>query len=162
MKHILTITFLFCSIIFIAQPKIERQVFGIAGTSEHSEFIQLDWTLGEVAVASHNTSSGSLTEGFQQAFVKIETPSVSIKNVSNVLIVPNPASSFITVKFLQEPKDLIKWELFDITGKSLQQNTFDLSSYHEIDLSNFADGIYILKISGENISQTHKITKTTF
>ena len=75
---------------------------------------------------------------------------------------PNPASSFVTVKFLQEPKELIKWELFDITGKSLQQNTFDLSSYHEIDLSNVSDGIYVLKFSGENSIQTHRITKTRF
>ena len=137
-------------------------LFGISGTSVKAESFSLDWTLGEVAVTSHNSSFGSLTEGFQQAFIKIESPSISIKNVSDILIMPNPASSFVTVKFLQEPKELINWELFDITGKSLQQNTFDLSSYHEIDLSNVSDGIYVLKFSGENSIQTHRITKTRF
>jgi hypothetical protein len=152
-----------CSGLYLAaQAKIERQVFGISGTPVKAESFSLDWTLGEVAVTSHNSSFGSLTEGFQQAFIKIESPSISIKNVSDILIMPNPATSFVTVKFLQEPKELIKWELFDITGKSLQTNIFDLSSFHEIDLSNVSDGIYVLKISGANTIQTHRIIKTTF
>jgi len=162
MKHYFTVTFLFFSLLIIAQPKIERQVFGISGTSIKAESFALDWTLGEVAVASHNSPFGSLTEGFQQAFVKIETPFISVKNVSEILITPNPASSFVVVKFLQEPKENIHWELFDITGKSMQRNTFDLSSYHEIDVSSYPEGIYVLKISGENNIQTHRITKTTF
>ena len=162
MKHFCMIVLCFSSLYLTAQAKIERQVFGISGTSIKAESFSLDWTMGEVAVTSHNSSFGSLTEGFQQAFIKIESPSVSIKNVSDILIMPNPASSFVTIKFLQEPKELIKWELFDITGKSLQHNTFDLSSYHEIDLNNVSDGIYILKFSGESTIQTHRITKTTF
>lgn len=162
MKHFNTIILLFFSHIFMAQPMLERQVFSISGTSVKAESFSLDWTLGEVAVTSHNSPFGSLTEGFQQAFIKIESPSISIKNVSDILIMPNPATSFVTVKFLQEPKELIKWELFDITGKSLQTNIFDLSSFHEIDLSNVSDGIYVLKISGANTIQTHRIIKTTF
>ena len=162
MKHLFVIT-LCCSGLFLAaQTKIERQVLGISGTSVQAVSFSLDWTLGEVAVASHNSPFGSLTEGFQQAFVKIETPFISVKNVSEILITPNPASSFVVVKFLQEPKENIHWELFDITGKSMQRNTFDLSSYHEIDVSSYPDGIYVLKISGENNIQTHRITKTTF
>jgi len=162
MKLFQTSILLFFSQVFMAQPALERQTFGIAGNYARVESFSLDWTLGEVAVANHNSSFGSLTEGFQQAFIKIESPSVSIKNASDILIMPNPASSFVTVKFLQEPKELIKWELFDITGKSLQKNIFDLSSNHEIDLSYLTDGIYILKFSGESTIQTHRITKTTF
>lgn len=162
MKHFFMIT-LCCSGLFLAaQTRIERQVIGISGTSIKAESFSLDWTLGEVAVATHNAPFGSLTEGFQQAFVKIETPFISTKNVTDVLIMPNPASSFVVVKFLQEPKVSMYWELFDITGKSMQQNTFDLSSYHEIDVSNYPDGIYVLKISGENSIQTHRITKSKF
>ena len=161
MKHFYTIILLFFGLIIIAQPSLERQVFGISGSTVRSSSIRLDWTLGEVAVASHNSSFGSLTEGFQQAFVKIETPIIQAKTLSDVLIMPNPATSFVTVKFLQEPKELIKWELFDITGKSLQTNIFDLSSFHEIDLSNVSNGIYVLKISGANTIQTHRIIKTT-
>ena len=162
MKHFNTIILLFFSHIFMAQPMLERQVFGISGTSVKAESFSLDWTLGEVAVTSHNSSFGSLTEGFQQAFIKIESPSISIKNVSDILIMPNPASSFVTVKFLKEIKENIHWEMFDLTGKSLQRNVFDLSADHEIDIRNYPDGLYLLKISGENISQTHKISKTTF
>ncbi len=162
MKHFCMIVLCCSSLYLAAQAKIERQVFGISGTSIKAESFSLDWTLGEVAVTSHSSSLGSLTEGFQQAYIKMESPSVSIKNVSDILIMPNPASSFVTIKFLQEPKELIRWELFDITGKSLQKNIFDLSSYHEINLSNIADGIYILKFSGENTIQTHRLTKTTF
>ena len=162
MKHLCMIVLCCSGLYLTAQVKIERQVFGISGTSVKAESFSLDWTLGEVAVTSHNSSFGSLTEGFQQAFIKIESPSISIKNVSDILIMPNPASSFVTVKFLKEIKENIHWEMFDLTGKSLQRNVFDLSADHEIDIRNYPDGLYLLKISGENISQTHKISKTTF
>ena len=162
MKHFNTIILLFFSHIFMAQPMLERQVFGISGTSVKAESFSLDWTLGEVAVTSHNSSFGSLTEGFQQAFSKIESPSISIKNVSDILIMPNPATSFVAVKFLKEIKENIHWEMFDLTGKSLQRNVFDVSADHEIDISSYPDGMYILKISGENVTQTHRITKATF
>ena len=162
MKHLCMIVLCCSGLYLAAQAKIERQVFGISGTSVKAESFSLDWTLGEVAVTSHNSSFGSLTEGFQQAFIKIESPSISIKNVSDILIMPNPASSFVTVKFLKEIKENIHWEMFDLTGKSLQRNVFDLSADHEIDIRNYPDGLYLLKISGENISQTHKISKTTF
>lgn len=162
MKHFYTIILVFFSLIIIAQPSIERQVFGISGKSSQTQSIQLDWTLGELAITHHNFKSGTLTEGFQQAFVQLKSPLVSQKNVSDIVIMPNPASSFVSVKFLQEIKENIQWEIFDLTGKSLQRNVFDVSADHEIDISSYSDGMYILKISGKNITQTHRITKTTF
>jgi hypothetical protein len=162
MKHFYTIILLFFGLIIIAQPSLERQVFGISGSTVRSSSIRLDWTLGEAAIAQHNSKSGTLSEGFQQAFVQLKSPLVLQKYVSDIIIMPNPASSFVSVKFLQALKENIHWEMFDLTGKSLQRNVFDVSADHEIDISSYPDGMYILKISGESVSQTHRITKTTF
>jgi Secretion system C-terminal sorting domain len=162
MKHFYTLILLFWGLIIVAQPSIERQVFGISGSSAQSPTILLDWTLGEASITLHHTGSGTLSEGFQQVFVELKSPLVSPKNVSDILILPNPAASFVSVKFSQEIKENILWELFDLTGKSLQRNVFDASADHEIDISSYPDGMYILKMYGENVSHTHRITKTAF
>lgn len=162
MKYFYTTILLFFGLIITAQPRIERQVFGISGSSSQTQSMRLDWTFGEAAISAHITSSGTLTEGFQQGFNGFESPIVIDKNISEVLIMPNPASSFVSVKFLQAIKENIHWEIFDLTGKSLKRNVFSLTADHEIDISTYPDGMYILKISGENVSQTHRITKTNF
>ena len=162
MKYLLIFLLLTISLFAQTQPGIERDVLGISGSSIQSSFIQLDWTLGEVAITLHKSKSGTLSEGFQQAFVQVKAPETTQKNVADILIVPNPATSFVSIKFLHEIKENIQWELFDITGKSLKHNVFDLISEHEIDISSYPDGMYFLKICGKNISQTHKISKATF
>lgn len=162
MKQFFIVTLCCSSFVLAGQTNIERQVIGISGNSLQSESFILDWTLGEVAVASHNSLFGILTEGFQQTFSETEAPEILQNNETEVSIMPNPAQSFFAVKFLQEPEENYHWEMYDITGKSLMRNIFDLSSYHEIDLNNYPDGIYILKISGKNTIQTHRITKAIF
>lgn len=162
MRHIYTTVIIFSSFILMAQPKLERQVFGIAGTSAHSSSVHLEWTLGEVAVSTFITGSGMLSEGFQQTFDQAE-PNISLQNNKyEIRIIPNPASSFFTISFLSDINDKLHWELIDITGKTLQRNIFDTSLYQEIDINLYADGLYVLKISGENISQIHKIVKTSY
>lgn len=81
------------------------------------------------------------------------TLSIEPTQVSDMLrIYPNPTSGKV---FIESSIDL-QVEVKDLTGKTI----IPLQRTKEIDLSNFADGIYLLQISNENnlISQ-QKITK---
>jgi len=66
-----------------------------------------------------------------------------------IQVYPNPAQNTIFIK--NENKAHV--ELFDMSGKCL-------TSTHEnqLDISNFANGIYFLKISDSKSTQTHKIS----
>lgn len=78
---------------------------------------------------------------------------VNTKN--KILLYPNPADSFITVDFGTLNANNSHIQIFDISGRKLieLQNN---SSVQRIPLDNFKNGIYIMTITGENISFNSK------
>lgn len=84
--------------------------------------------------------------------------STSVNNISeNKLIVyPNPAKSFITIK--SESQELKDYEIYNIQGSIIKKGQFK-NQEQVIDIANFTNGVYILKISGQNIIEYRKIVK---
>jgi Secretion system C-terminal sorting domain len=145
-----------------AQPKIERQVFGSQGASNNNGTTSIEWTIGETAVSSNISAFVMLTEGFQQGFKYEEIPLVRESEDLSFNITPNPATSIVSVTCIHTQKEVFHWTLFDLNGKSLQSNISSHLSDFEIDISNYPDGIYIIKLSGQKSQQTNRIVKTTF
>ncbi|MEP1034236.1 T9SS type A sorting domain-containing protein [Ekhidna sp.] len=67
-------------------------------------------------------------------------------------VYPNPASDIVKVRYRHLKAENVKGQLVDITGNILSsfdlQNGFD--GYHEIDISEFSEGIYLLHIYDSN------------
>jgi hypothetical protein len=78
---------------------------------------------------------------------------VDADNVADVF--PNPATDMINV-VLKDSRGKMEIELFDMIGKSVYRNTFREAEY-SFDVSNFKQGIYLLKINTEYNSVTKKI-----
>lgn len=64
---------------------------------------------------------------------------------------PNPTSNFINF----ESTESLKWELFDFQGRLLK-----FGQEHIIDIQDFKDGLYILKVKINDITITKKIIKS--
>ena len=64
-------------------------------------------------------------------------------------VFPNPANDYISIQLDQVPAGKILMELFDVTGKRIKRIE---TNYQEnnIELGNVVDGIYFLKITGDN------------
>lgn len=77
-----------------------------------------------------------------------------IKDESEIIVYPNPTSTNLKIE-LQNNDDIKYVELLDITGKVL----LNQSSYENIDVSNLAKGIYILKIKTSSKLIYKKIIK---
>lgn len=79
-----------------------------------------------------------------------------IKKQPVFAIIPNPAKDAVTVTFnYYQPLD---YELIDMQGKVLQRSR--ISSGDKIDISNFASGMYMLRLSGDGyITTPQKILK---
>lgn len=73
---------------------------------------------------------------------------------------PNPAKDVVNLKM--EYSEAISISLFvsDLSGKILYQENlkFEGGTIHQIDLSNFPQGIYVFRLEGANISISKKVT----
>lgn len=81
-----------------------------------------------------------------------------INNAIDVSIYPNPAADQLTI----ETKDVLAQsvELFDYQGRVVQlQNNTGENSVIQINLSNFSDGLYLIKLTTEEGVVTRKIVK---
>ena len=87
-----------------------------------------------------------------------ENPATS----NSVIVYPNPSTSDFSVAFKLVHGDELTFQLYDISGKKVISKTESLSSGYtvkSIATQNLAKGIYLLKISGKEISFTQKIIK---
>jgi hypothetical protein len=87
--------------------------------------------------------------------------SVGIKNIDKILtdetiLFPNPTNGLVTINSVYEFK---KMEIYNITGALLLSETMNTKS-HQLQLQNFAEGIYLVKISyADGRSLTKKVMK---
>jgi bacillolysin len=100
--------------------------------------------------------------------LKIQAPT-AIEEVNehanNVVLYPNPFTSHVTVAFDEIKNDAISVDLFDITGKqvgNLLHNQLQSALTYTFDLDKYASspGIYFIRISSVNGTETMKVVKT--
>ena len=88
--------------------------------------------------------------------VQGETVSIDAKDQSHsVHVYPNPSSGKLFIKM----DNAVNSDLFllDIRGKVVLHKLMEINGNNEIDLSSFAKGLYLLKISNESGTLTKKI-----
>lgn len=78
-------------------------------------------------------------------------------NDNEVVIYPNPASNF--VGFDNTVHQFTKATLFNYLGQEVASQLLQLSTEEQIDISSFATGVYLLKLSNETNNATVKIVK---
>jgi hypothetical protein len=85
----------------------------------------------------------------------------SIKNESEFVIYPNPANNFIQLKYNGKTLSNVEVKIFDILGKIVFAKNVNLTQSDEqtIDFSSLPKGIYIVKISGNDFTNSKLITK---
>jgi hypothetical protein len=76
--------------------------------------------------------------------------------VENILIFPNPADDFITIKIENSSHKKIYIQLFSIDGKQVVIKNSDGDNMN-LDVSNLMAGIYLLKINHNDNLSFHKI-----
>ncbi len=87
----------------------------------------------------------------------IKTNTQDIENQIFASISPNPFSDNITIKSKENTN--FNLSIFDITGKIIFQAKNQSIEQLTIPTNNFAKGVYLLKITNGNITQTEKLVK---
>ena len=80
--------------------------------------------------------------------------------VSYVSVFPNPTTGELTVDYRNELEEEANIELRDLLGRQIYTNFIDSGSKHQIDLSGFDNGVYILTLKNrEALLYRSKILK---
>ena len=160
-RVILFILVIITSISVNAQDISSSVVASAGGSAETSNFI-VSWTLGEVAIETLESSSITLTQGFQQGYFEITSIDESITGNITLKVYPNPAAEFIWVAMETVDIKVATIEIFDIDGKRVYNQKWHLiDGEKQILLNGFSASQYILRVSDETgkVLQNLKLIK---
>ena len=148
------ISFLFSAFIISngmnAQERIQY-VVATAGNSSMASGVQLDWTIGEVAIATRQTASFIVTEGIHQPDYIITSENEIEAQFGEIRIFPNPTAEMLHFEIHQQSSKEIKLSLTDVLGKAIFEKNYKEEFVR--DLFSTADlpaGVFILTISDMN------------
>jgi hypothetical protein len=137
---------------------IERSVIGAAGTSYSTTNLQLDFSVGEVAVSTAETGSFVLTQGFHQGDL------FSVANDEPLRVAyqlfPNPTRDRVSLE-LQAPQLVrLRLQWVDLHGRELPQlqQQVELGTQPQtlqFDLSDLAAGTYLLQLFTQDGNEAH-------
>ena len=149
----LYLLFLLFPLSVIAQ-EAKLEVVASSGSTFETANGQVSWTLGEVVIETFSTGSFSLTQGFQQPGITVESGYIDPVIQLSVKVYPVPSTSFVTLEFQEIPQGF-SVELYNIQGTRI--NSVPVNSTRlQIDLNAIPAAEYILKI----ISADNKMIKS--
>lgn len=90
-------------------------------------------------------------------FTIVSPTGISENNLNNITIYPNPATDVFNIDLGDETAENIV--IMDVQGKVVYTEATITAQIHQVDVSGFANGMYILKVTTEKGTSVHKITK---
>jgi hypothetical protein len=136
-----------------ALPACGGNAYGTGGSSSYS--------VGQVVYTSNTVTSGSTSQGVQQPFeIFVISGIEEAKDITlQCSTYPNPASTYLILKFEGATKTQGMASLYDSTGKLLASKKIE-STETNFGMSNLAPAMYFLKIIQDNtLIKTFKIIK---
>jgi len=151
-KYAILLFIVFASAAMQAQT-IDRSVLGASGGFYAFSGGSISSTVGEVIVATAETTNFTLTQGFQQSAFG----NVAVSNITKTAlkIWPNPTRNFLNI---QLPAAVLtaNYQIIDNAGKILLSGNILLN---QIDVSQLSEGAYQIKLNFNNEQAIAKFLK---
>ena len=100
-------------------------------------------------------------KGFEVEYVVTPTPAINeVENIKELSIYPNPATDKLNVKFNTSTTDDFNITIYNVTGQEVYKeklNNFVGSYYNEININDFAQGVYLMQIKSSKGAVTQKV-----
>lgn len=127
---------------------LQPDLISPAGDSEQLSQMQLDWTLGDLAVRTLTAGDFLLTEGYLQPRLIIErlTPEEAITDY-RITVSPNPTLRSVWLEGNSDRQDELRIELLQLSGKPIGQWRWSPPyDRQELDLSNLPAATYLIRL----------------
>lgn len=158
MKAILLPAFTFIFAVLQAQSD-NQHIITPNGSEQKGESLYLTWTLGDLVTEAQVTTTGMVTQGFQQPTLQVypftegdegkeitQDPQITVRASSlDVAVYPNPFNEEITVNVNNEEKEYYI-DLLDATGRLISRNKVS-SPQETLNLSKLPSAEYLLRVS---------------
>jgi hypothetical protein len=140
---------------------VKPQVIASAGGTATNDSLNIDWTIGEVVIHTHESNNVLLTQGFHQPYLTTTSLHSLPEYFGSIVAFPNPVSGIITVQLKFDQNHHVLIELHDLGGKQLWTTIVQTAEWQDsVDLSNFAAGFYYLLFTIDHTyTHTLKIQK---
>ena len=160
MKHILKILTPVCFALLVTFPGFSQKVTATAGGIYQAPEYSVEWTLGEIAIQTLETSGFKVTEGFHQPALIITKITETADANPQISVYPNPTYDKITIRMDEESLSDAQARLYDYLGRILSAERLT-SNETVFSLAALPVGLYTLKITiREREIQQFKIIKT--
>ena len=128
-----------------------QQVTGASGGNANGAGGSVSYTLGEVAYTTNISTSGSATQGVQQAY-EIFTTDIKegIGNIS-LSVFPNPTQENLVLEIKEFSFQNLDYQLFDAQGKLVEKGTISATHTH-IRTQELPSAAYFLSVFQNNQS----------
>lgn len=163
MKHILTIIAVFCiSAACNAQTNGPNAIVPAGGT-DHTNAVEVDWTVGETFSKSVRVNDGMITEGYNQPTLRLLSAEPETTPAPyRFSVAPNPVQSVLTVRSTSESDAEVVIRLMDAGGNIISMiKASAKNDTKEIDMSELAAGMYLVSIKNMDgvLLQSFRIIK---
>ena len=151
-RHTLVLFSLFVAISVSAQEVVATQ-----GESYSNASANIDFTIGEVIIATGTDGTNDITQGFHQTnwnFLGVEDHAPNYE----AIIFPNPTEDVLNIR--TSTFENVTYTLYDAQGKLVMQNMLS-AEQTPIQVSQLAPGSYSLTLNNETQNlKTFKLVKT--
>ena len=141
---------------------IAQEVIGTAGNSKTIGTTNVNFTIGEPIISTGSVGAFNVTQGFQQAYVLVNSVEEKKMNPNlSISIYPNPTSDIVHILPQNFKEGVFSAQLFSMDGKVLRNESFEKEGL-EMSVSNLQSGNYILIITNpeENYYHNFKLVKS--
>lgn len=142
--------------------QVNPQILSTAGNRYQSTAMVIDWTLGELAIATIQGPTSIITQGFHQPKYLFTPINELSKDIGTITVYPNPVTDIIQIKMTFEKSREVFARLTDLNGKQIWNNKFIGQDLLEsLSFQGLPNGSYLLIFTTdkEKYSQTFKIQK---
>jgi len=154
-----------CCVISVGAQTLSPSVISPAGDIDRTNDMSLEWTIGELAVATYFADGQMLTEGFHQPLLSVDLifpPGAGTDDLV-VTIAPNPVKYTLGIEIIDPQKRILELQLVDAQGRLVEQTKMDAHIQNlEFDMSNYASGFYVLRIidpASQTLLEAYKVAK---
>jgi len=165
-KYQFVFAFLFFSVWMGAQNS-DPTIISTAGGSDSKAQVQLNWTIGEIAIQTGFSDDIIITEGFQQPTLEFNeivenNLSLDASTQFKVALSPNPVQTVLNVNLQSETEGEVYLSLFNLQGASpIDQFKKDANDDFQLDMQHLPSGIYFLRCfdAEQQLIKTYRIIK---
>jgi len=161
-KKMLAIGSFILSFAMLYAQDLNPEIVATAGDSNQGNNIQLDWTLGELAVTTIQSSNQQITQGFHQPQIQITSVLDFSEDIGSIDVFPNPSIDHLNMKMSFFKKEKIQIRLYNLEGKQILSKYIEDRNVEEIlVIKSLPAGNYFLSfyIDEHKTVQTFKIQK---